>query len=155
MAGYVPYLAPAINNIQIVLENANLQTNIKVSTAHSTIVHGTSFPPSKGAFNDIVKDSMNFILQFLQDHGSPFMANVYPYFSYDNNKDSISLDFTPFKSRSPMVTDGDLSYTNLLDVTFDTLLFAMETLGHANVPIVITESGWPSTGKDLATIGNA
>ncbi|GLJ18439.1 hypothetical protein SUGI_0326690 [Cryptomeria japonica] len=155
MAGYVPYLVHAINNIQITFENANLQNNINVSTAHSTIILGTSFPPSKGTFSDIVKDSMNFILQFLQDHGSPFMANVYPYFSYDNNKDSISLDFVLFKSRSPMVTDGDLSYTNLLDITFDTLLFAMETMAHANVPIVITESGWPSIGKDVATIGNA
>jgi exo-beta-1,3-glucanase (GH17 family) len=37
----------------------------------------------------------------------------------------------------------------------DTLLSAMEALGYPNVPIVITESGWPSAGADVATVENA
>ncbi|KAH9317800.1 hypothetical protein KI387_019569 [Taxus chinensis] len=155
---YVSYLVPAMNNIQTALANANLQNDIKVSTAHaSTVLADTSFPPSKGTFNDAVKDTMNSILQFLQDHGSPFMANVYPYFSYDGNRDSISLDYALFKSTSAVVTDdgSGLSYTNLFDAMVDTLLFAMESSGHSNLPIVITESGWPSGGKDIATIENA
>ncbi|GLJ18436.1 hypothetical protein SUGI_0326660 [Cryptomeria japonica] len=154
-AQYVSFLVSAIKNIQTALENANLQNNIKVSTAHAMTVIGTGFPPSKGTFSDTVKDSMSTILQFLQDHGSPFMANVYPYFSYDGNRDSISLEYALFKSTSPVVTDRDLSYTNLFDAMVDTLLSAMESLGHSHLPIVITESGWPSAGKDVATIENA
>ncbi|KAH9331491.1 hypothetical protein KI387_003599, partial [Taxus chinensis] len=105
-AQYLSYLVPAMNNIQTALANANLQNDIKVSTAHaSTVLSDTSFPPSKGTFSDAVKDTMNSILQFLQDHGSPFMANVYPYFSYDRNRNSINLDYALFKSTSAVVTD--------------------------------------------------
>ncbi|GLJ18438.1 hypothetical protein SUGI_0326680 [Cryptomeria japonica] len=152
-AQYVSFLVPAIKNIQTALENANLQNNIKVSTAHAMTVIGTSSPPSKGTFKDAVKDSMSSILQFLQDHGSPFMANVYPYFSYDGDR-SIKLDYALFNPTPPVVDEG-LSYTNLFDAMVDAVLSAMESLGHPNIPIVITESGWPSAGKDVATIENA
>uniref|UniRef100_A0A0C9QR68 TSA: Wollemia nobilis Ref_Wollemi_Transcript_13132_1327 transcribed RNA sequence n=1 Tax=Wollemia nobilis TaxID=56998 RepID=A0A0C9QR68_9CONI len=152
---YVSYLVPAMNNIQTALESANLQNNIKVSTTHATTVLGTSYPPSSGAFSDSVKDTMSSILQFLEAHGSPFMANVYPYFSYISNEGTISLDYALFRSTSAVVTDGNLSYMNLFDAMVDALLSAMESLGHSNLPIVITESGWPSQGNDAATIDNA
>ena len=44
---YVSYLVPAMMNIQTALQNANLQNNIKVSTAHATTVIGNAFPPSR------------------------------------------------------------------------------------------------------------
>ncbi|PSD75604.1 glycosyl hydrolase family 17 protein, partial [Acinetobacter baumannii] len=137
------------------LQNADLN-NIKVSTPHaSSVLSATASRPSKGTFSDDVKDTMNSILQFLQDHDSPFMVNVYPYFSYDRNGGPSALDYALFKSTSPVVTDESLSYTNLFDAIVDTLLFAMESLGHSNLPIVVTESGWPSGGNDVATIENA
>uniref|UniRef100_A0A0C9RKW9 TSA: Wollemia nobilis Ref_Wollemi_Transcript_13084_1284 transcribed RNA sequence n=1 Tax=Wollemia nobilis TaxID=56998 RepID=A0A0C9RKW9_9CONI len=153
-AQYASYLVSAMNNIQTAIESANLQ-NIKVSTPHATTVIGTAFPPSQGTFSDSVKDTMNSVLQFLDAHGSPFMANVYPYFSYTGNEGTISLDYALFRSTSPVVTDGDLSYTYLFDAMVDTLLSAMGSLGHGSLPIVITESGWPSAGGDAATVENA
>ncbi|GLJ18435.1 hypothetical protein SUGI_0326650 [Cryptomeria japonica] len=151
---YVPYLVPAILNIQTALETANLQNNIKVSTAHAMTVIGTGFPPSQGTFKDTVKYSMISILQFLQDHASPFMANVHPYHSYDDNRKFIALEYALFKP-TPLVKDGNLSYTNLFDAMVDTLISAMGSLGHPDLPIMITETGWPSAGKDVATIENA
>jgi len=152
---YVQYLVPAMTNIHIAIKNANLQNNIKVSTTLATSVIGNSFPPSRGAFRDDVNDTMSSILKFLSDNGAPFMANVYPYFSYIGDRSTISLDYALFKSNSTVVQDGGRSYNNLFDAMVDTLLSAMEALGYHNVPLVITESGWPSAGADVATVKNA
>jgi len=151
---YVSYLFPAMTNIQTAVQNANLQNNIKVSTTHLMGVTN-GFPPSQGVFVDDVKDTMNSILKFLSDNGAPYMANVYPYFSYTGSGGSITLDYALFKSTSTVVTDNGRSYTNLFDAMVDTVISAMENLGYPNVPIVITESGWPSAGADAATVENA
>lgn len=149
------YLLPAMRNIQAAIQNNNLQNNIKVSTAHNMNVIGISFPPSKGDFRDDLKATMGSMLKFLSDHGSPFMANVYPYFSYIFNRDTISLDYALFKSTSTVVRDGDRNYNNLFDAMADALFSAMQALGYPTVPLVVTETGWPSAGEDVATVGNA
>lgn len=151
---YGSYLVPAMRNIQTAIENVNLQNNIKVSTTHSSGVTN-GFPPSKGVFRNDVKDIMSSLLQFLSDHGSPFMANIYPYFSYNGNRGSISLDYALFRSTSTVVQDEGRSYINLFDALVDTLLSAMEDLGYRNIPLIVTESGWPSGGNDVATVDNA
>ncbi|GLJ36070.1 hypothetical protein SUGI_0723770 [Cryptomeria japonica] len=148
---YVSYLLPAMNNIQTALSNANLQNDIKVSTPHATSVLNNSYPPSQGTFGEDISS----ILKFLSDNDSPFMANVYPYFSYKDNTDSISADYALFRSMSTVVNDGSLMYNNLFDAMVDTFISAMEKLGHSNIPIVITETGWPSAGNVVATVDNA
>lgn len=149
------YLLPAMRNIQAAVQNKNLQNNIKVSTAHNMNVIGIGFPPSNGDFRDDLKATMGSMLKFLSDHGSPFMANVYPYFSYIGNRDAISLDYALFKSTSTVVQDRDRNYNNLFDAMADTLFSAIEALGYSTVPLVITETGWPSAGEDVATVENA
>eukprot|EP00253_Pinus_taeda_P025269 PITA_25269 len=151
---YVSYLVPAMNNIQTAIQNANLQ-NIKVSTPHAFNVIGISYPPSHGAFSDDVKDTMSSILKFLSDNGAPFMANVYPYFSYASGTNGIALDYALFQPTATPVTDGDHSYKNLFDAMVDSIFSAMEALGYPNVPLIVTESGWPSAGADAATTQNA
>eukprot|EP00253_Pinus_taeda_P007359 PITA_07359 len=151
---YVSYLFPAMTNIQRAIQNANLQ-KIKVSTSHAMSVIGNSYPPSKGAFGDDVKNTMSSILKFLSDNGAPFMANVYPYFSYIGDRNDIKLDYALFQSTSTVVQDGDHSYRNLFDAMVDSIFSAMEALQYPNVPIVVTESGWPSAGADAATVENA
>lgn len=39
-----------------------------------------------------------------------------------------------------------LVYTNLLDQMLDSLIFAMTKLGYPNIRLLITETGWPSSG---------
>uniref|UniRef100_A0A0D6QVQ3 Glucan endo-1,3-beta-D-glucosidase n=1 Tax=Araucaria cunninghamii TaxID=56994 RepID=A0A0D6QVQ3_ARACU len=148
-AQYVPFLVQAMNNIRTALKSANLQ-NIKVSTPHAFSVLSNSYPPSKGTFGS----DMKTILKFLSDNGSPFMAHVYPYFSYKDNR-QISADYALFRSTSPVVNDGGRMYNNLFDAMVDALISAMENQGYPNIPIVITESGWPSAGSDVATLDNA
>jgi hypothetical protein len=98
---------------------------------------------------------MSDVLNFLVENGSPFMANVYPYFSYNYNKAQISLDYALFRSSDPVVNDEGRLYKSLFDAQVDSLVSAMEKSGHPDIPIVITESGWPSAGSEAATVENA
>lgn len=152
---HLPSLVPAMRNIQTAVQNANLRSSIKVSTTHATSVLGKSYPPSEGEFADELKSSMSDVLNFLAENGSPFMANVYPYFSYIYNQAQISLDYALFKSTDPVVDDGGRLYKSLFDALVDSLISAMEKSGHPDIPIVITESGWPSAGNAAATVENA
>ncbi|GLJ18432.1 hypothetical protein SUGI_0326620 [Cryptomeria japonica] len=149
-SGLIQYLLPAMNNIQTAVRNANLQ-NIKVLTPHAASVLSNSYPSSQGTFGP----DMSGILKFLSDNGSPFMAHVYPYFSFKDSGGSISEDYALFRSTSTVVTDGNLMYNNLFDAMVDSFISAMEKLGQSNIPIVITESGWPSAGTNVATVENA
>lgn len=151
----LPYLVPAMRNIQTAVRSANLHNSIKVSTTHATSVLGNSYPPSHGEFTNELKSSMSDVLNFLVENGSPFMANVYPYFSYNYNKAQISLDYALFRSSDPVVNDEGRLYKSLFDAQVDSLVSAMEKSGHPDIPIVITESGWPSAGSEAATVENA
>ncbi|GLJ18413.1 hypothetical protein SUGI_0326320 [Cryptomeria japonica] len=159
-SNYVPYLVPAMKNIQEALTNASLQNKIKVSTPLAMDVIGNSISPnnvspSKVTFIDSVKDQMASILQFLEDNASPFLANVFPYKSYLDNS-SVGLDFALFNSSAPVVRDGDLIYRNLFDAMVDAFYSGMEGMGYPNIPIVVSATGWPSKGNgDVTTIPNA
>uniref|UniRef100_A0A0C9S7F9 TSA: Wollemia nobilis Ref_Wollemi_Transcript_8575_1401 transcribed RNA sequence n=1 Tax=Wollemia nobilis TaxID=56998 RepID=A0A0C9S7F9_9CONI len=153
---YVQYLVPAMRNIQTAVRNASLHNNIKVSTTHASSVLGNSYPPSQGEFRSDLKSTLSSLVQFLAENGSPFMANVYPYFSYVGNKAQISLDYALLRSSTPVVNDGGRLYKSLFDAMVDSLIAAMDRLGHPNIPIVVTESGWPSAGEDsAASVDNA
>ncbi|XP_021751491.1 glucan endo-1,3-beta-glucosidase-like [Chenopodium quinoa] len=147
---------PAMQNVQNALNAANLGGKIKVSTAiKSQIVSG--FPPSAGVFTS--SQYMNPIVNFLKSNNAPLLANIYPYFSYLGT-DSIKLDYALFTSPNVQVTDPNngLKYQNLFDALVDTVYAALAKAGGPNVPIVVSESGWPSAGGDrrgAATFGNA
>ncbi|XP_024545538.1 glucan endo-1,3-beta-glucosidase [Selaginella moellendorffii] len=147
-------LVPAMRNIRSALDASNFR-NIKVTTplALNFLADG-SFPPSKGSFRGDYSSILGSLLDFLSSTDSPFMVNVYPYFSWKNDQ-SIQLSYALFQSRQTVVSDGQYNYNNLLDATVDTVYAAMEKSGHGNVKIAIGESGWPSSGGDGATTENA
>lgn len=149
------YVLPAMQNIQNALSAAGLN-QIKVSTSVSQGVIG-GYPPSAGVFSDQAKSTMQPIVQFLARNGAPLLVNVYPYFSYIYNRGSIRPEYALFTSPGTVVTDGQYKYQNLFDALVDTVYSAMEKVGAANVPIVVSESGWPSAGGDPAvtTAANA
>jgi exo-beta-1,3-glucanase (GH17 family) len=145
-----PFLLPAMQNIYSAIFAAKLQDKIKVSTAHKLSILGTSYPPSAGTFASQISDTMKTILFFLSVTDSPLLINVYLYFSYVADRKDISLDYALFNPTNPVV-DGDLTYKNLFDAMVDAVLSAMEKSGYPNIGIVISESGWPSSGNDIAT----
>ncbi|XP_003631271.3 glucan endo-1,3-beta-glucosidase-like [Vitis vinifera] len=151
---YTPYVLPSIISLYQALQILGLADKIKVSSPHAASVLSSSSPPSTGTFDPYLRSVMVPYLQFLEDHGSPFLLNVYPYISYIRNKQYISLDYALFGSGTT-VQDGALTYTNLFDASVDAFVWAMEREGFGGVAVVVAETGWPRDGGDAATPENA
>ncbi|KAL3631018.1 hypothetical protein CASFOL_024002 [Castilleja foliolosa] len=95
---YMPYLLPAILNLYQALQTLGLGDMIKISSAHAAPILSTSYPPSSGAFDPTLGPVLFPLLRFLRDTGSPLMVNIYPFFSYIDNSQYVSLDYALFRS---------------------------------------------------------
>ncbi|GJZ11705.1 glucan endo-1,3-beta-glucosidase-like protein [Tanacetum coccineum] len=146
---FLSFVLPAMQNVQKAINDAGRQ--IKVSTATYTGLLKISSPPSDGAFKDNVVGYITPIIQFLAENNSPMLANIYPYFAYIGPPKLDDISFALFTK-----PDNGEQYKNLFDAMYDAHLAAQSRLGGANVPIVVSESGWPSAGDDgAATMENA
>ncbi|KAI9071868.1 hypothetical protein K1719_046167 [Acacia pycnantha] len=157
-----PVLVSALTFIHSALVASNLDQQIKVSTPHSSSIILDSFPPSQAFFNRTWDPVMVPLLKFLQSTGSFLMLNVYPYYDYILANGAIPLDYALFRPLPPNkeAVDGNtlLHYTNVFDAVVDAAYFAMSYLNFTNIPILVTESGWPSKGgssESDATLDNA
>uniref|UniRef100_A0A0R0K0J7 glucan endo-1,3-beta-D-glucosidase n=1 Tax=Glycine max TaxID=3847 RepID=A0A0R0K0J7_SOYBN len=157
-----PILVSAINFIHSALVAANLDRQIKVSSPHSSSIILDSFPPSQAFFNRTWNPVMVPMFKFLQSTGSCLMLNVYPYYDYQQSNGVIPLDYALFRPLPPNKEAVDsntlLHYTNVFDAVVDAAYFAMSDLNFTNIPIMVTESGWPSKGDSSepdATVDNA
>lgn len=156
-------LYPAMLNIYNSLLTLNLSSAIKVSTTHAAnVLDAASFPPSNGRFSSSVLQNMLSILGLLSTTGAPFMANVYPFLAYVGANGDIKLPYALLETAPGVgVTVADsgsgLVYTNLFDAQLDTLVSALEKVGYGGMPLVVTETGWPSGGSSVsvATVANA
>ncbi|KAK4392485.1 Glucan endo-1,3-beta-glucosidase, basic isoform [Sesamum angolense] len=154
-AGIAPSVVPAVQNIYNAVSASGLGGRVKVSTALSFGVLGTSYPPSAGAFRPEIQSSyIKPLVQFLVKTRGPFLVNVYPYFAYVSNPNDIRLDYALFTSPSNVVRDGQYQYQNLFDAMVDAAHAALQKVG-GDVEVVITETGWPSAGGTATTIDNA
>ncbi|CAN0871561.1 Glucan endo-1,3-beta-glucosidase 3 [Linum grandiflorum] len=99
------------------------------------------------------------LLKFLQSTGSYLMLNVYPYYDYIEAHGVIPLDYALFRPLRPNKEAVDsntlLHYTNVFDALVDAAYSAMSGLNFTNIPVVVTETGWPSKGDSDATTDNA
>uniref|UniRef100_A0A803PCK3 glucan endo-1,3-beta-D-glucosidase n=1 Tax=Cannabis sativa TaxID=3483 RepID=A0A803PCK3_CANSA len=157
-----PILVSALKFIHSALVASNLDRLIKVSTPHASSIILDSFPPSQAFFNRTWDPVMVPLLKFLQSSGSYLMLNVYPYYDYMKSNGVIPLDYALFRPLPPNKEAVDsntlLHYTNVFDAVVDAAYFAMSYLNITNVPVVVTESGWPAKGDSTepdATVDNA
>ncbi|XP_009762818.1 glucan endo-1,3-beta-glucosidase 3-like [Nicotiana sylvestris] len=157
-----PVLVSAMRFIHSALVAANLDSKIKVSTPHSSSIVLDSFPPSQAFFNRSLDPVMVPLLKFLQSTGSYLMLNVYPYYDYMKSNGVIPLDYALFRPLPPnkeaVDTNTLLHYTNVFDAVVDAAYFSMSYLNFTNIPIIVTESGWPSKGDSSepeASLDNA
>ncbi|XP_024636428.2 glucan endo-1,3-beta-glucosidase [Medicago truncatula] len=145
------FVLRAMQNIYSALASANLQNQIKISTAINMGLLGSSYPPSAGAFSASAIPYITSIVGFLVNTEAPLLANVHPYFAYIGDPQNIPLDFALFKQQG----NNAVGYQNLFDAQLDSVYAALEKVGGSSVKIVVSESGWPSAGGDVATIENA
>ncbi|ESW13910.1 hypothetical protein PHAVU_008G236700 [Phaseolus vulgaris] len=155
-------LVSAIKYIHSALVASNLDRQVKVSTPLSSSIILDSFPPSQAFFNRSLNPVLDPLLDFLQSTGSYLMLNIYPYYDYMRSNGVIPLDYALFKTLPPNKEAVDsntlLHYTNVFDAMVDAAYFAMAFLNYSNIPVVVTESGWPSKGgsnEPDATVDNA
>ncbi|XP_073138805.1 glucan endo-1,3-beta-glucosidase-like [Henckelia pumila] len=151
---YTPYVVPAILNLYQALQTLGLGDKIKISSCHASTILSNSYPPSSGTFDPNLNQVLTPLLRFLQDTGAPLMVNVYPFFSYINSEQYVSLDYALFRS-STVEIDQNLHYTNMFDATIDAFVYAMEREGFVGIPVVVTETGWPTGGGEAASAENA
>ncbi|XP_052185926.1 glucan endo-1,3-beta-glucosidase, acidic isoform-like [Diospyros lotus] len=151
---YTAYVLPSMQNLYKALRALGLADTIKLSTALAASILSNSYPPSAGVFDPNLQPVMVQLLQFLQDTGSPLMVNVYPFFSYTSNPQYVSLDYALFR---PTTTEYDqsLAYDNMFDATIDAFVYAMEREGFEGIPVVVSETGWPTAGSEAASPENA
>lgn len=66
----------------------------------------------------------------------------------------ITLDYSLFRGQNA-VQDGSLIYSNLFDASVDAFVYAMEKEGFVNIPVVVSETGWPTSGGMATSVENA
>ncbi|XP_024386814.1 glucan endo-1,3-beta-D-glucosidase [Physcomitrium patens] len=148
-------LVPAMMNIHTALVNLKLDT-IKVGTPHNLQVLQKSFPPSSGTFRANISNELKSLLAFLSTTNNPIMINFYPYFAYRDDPKNVSLNYALFQPDTG-VTDVNtgLHYDNMLDAQLDAVYSAMERFGYHNIPVLISETGWPSSGDPTEIAASA
>jgi exo-beta-1,3-glucanase (GH17 family) len=150
-------LVPAMQAVHDALVALGLSGQVTVSSAHSAAVLASSFPPSSGAFQESFAPYIKPLLDFHSKTGSPFLFNAYPFFAYKGDPNSVSLPYVLFQPNAG-VRDGNLVYDNMLYAQIDAVYAAMKVMGHTDIPVKISETGWPSKGDEDevgATVQNA
>lgn len=141
------FLIPAIQNLKRSLDSLGI-SDISVSTTFSFIdIISNAFPPSSAEFQEPINRMLiRPLLQFLEENNSSFFINLYPYKVYSLNSE-IPVGFALFRDHPYNFRDDSVTgvrYRNLFDMMVDAVIAAMTVSGHENIPLVVTETGWPS-----------
>ncbi|KAK8457706.1 hypothetical protein SEVIR_3G230300v4 [Setaria viridis] len=152
-------LLPAMQAVYQAVVALGLASQVNVSTAHSVNILASSYPPSSGVFREELGQYIQPILNFHAEVGSPFLINAYPFFAYKASPGSVSLPYVLFEP-NPGVVDPNtnLTYDNMLYAQIDAMYAAMKAMGHTDLTVRISETGWPSKGDEDevgATVANA
>ncbi|KAE8679367.1 hypothetical protein F3Y22_tig00111402pilonHSYRG01291 [Hibiscus syriacus] len=153
---FSPFLLPAMRNLHRELRENGIN-KIRISTTFaffSTIT--TAFPPSSAVFKQSAGDLIiKPVLRFLEQTNSSFLINLYPYNIFHLNTE-IPIGFAlfqdnPFNFRDDLVTG--IRYFSLFSMMADAVLTAMKAMGYENIPVVVAETGWPSSGSEAEANG--
>ncbi|CAI9760971.1 unnamed protein product [Fraxinus pennsylvanica] len=143
---------PALKNIQAALIKAGLGRDIKATIPLNADVYETDAGvPSAGNFRADIHSLMVSIVKFLDKNGAPFTVNIYPFLSLYADS-HFPVEYAFFDGTSSPVVDGSITYTNVFDANYDTLVSALEKNGFPSMPIIIGEVGWPTDGDSNAKI---
>lgn len=157
-----PVLGPAMNCIHKALVASNINYQVKVSTPLPMDIIPRPFPPSTATFNASWNSTIVQVLQFLRNTNSYFMLNAYPYYEYVSSDGIFTKDYALFQPLSAVkeIVDPNtlLHYRSMFDALVDAAYSSIASLNFSGIPIVVTETGWPSYGgakEPDATLENA
>ncbi|XP_047324156.1 glucan endo-1,3-beta-glucosidase 4-like [Impatiens glandulifera] len=152
-------LVSAMNNLHNALVSSNLNNLIKVSSPQSMDIIAKMFPPSIAHFNSSFDSIVFQLLQFLKNTNSYFMLNAYPYYGFLKGNGVFPIEFALLEPLPPVkqIVDPNtlLRYDSMFDTMLDATYNSMAVLNFSTIPILVTESGWPSIGGTDATNENA
>ncbi|KHG14858.1 hypothetical protein F383_01853 [Gossypium arboreum] len=142
-------LLPAMQTVYNTLVNLGLDKQVTVTTAHSLDILSVSFPPSAGAFRQDLGEYLHGILNFHAQVKSPFLINAYPYFAYKDKPNEVPLNYVLFQpNQGTMDPNTNLKYDNMLFAQIDAVYSAIKAMGHTDIEVRISETGWPSRGDE-------
>jgi hypothetical protein len=143
---------PALQNIQAALIKAGLSSRVKVTVPlNGDVYESQNNIPSQGDFRADIHDLMLQIVKFLNDNGSPFTVNIYPFISlYDDP--SFPVDYAFFNGYSSPLDDNGRIYQDMFTANYDTLVWTLQKYGFGNLSIIVGEIGWPTDGNQNANI---
>ncbi|PNX73962.1 glucan endo-1,3-beta-glucosidase 4-like protein [Trifolium pratense] len=145
-----PVLVPAMNSLHKALVATNLNFRVKVSTPQSMDIIPKPFPPSTATFNSSWNSTLYQVLQFLKNTNSSFMLNAYPYYGYTKGDGIFPIEyalFRPLPSVKQIVDPNTLfHYNSMFDAMVDATYYSIDALNFKDIPVVVTETGWPSFG---------
>ncbi len=152
---YGPLLKAALENLQRALSNAKL--SVKLSVPFNSGIEAASYPPSMGSFKDELAPYLREVCGFLKKTDSFFTINNYPYYARIGNPSDVPLDYCLFTKNQPQFTDPNTQkkYYNIFDAMYDAAYFALKSIGFAELPIIVGETGWPTAGGLDANPENA
>ncbi|CAI8592869.1 unnamed protein product [Vicia faba] len=140
-------LLPAMQSVYNALVNLGLSQQVTVTTSHSYVILSNSFPPSSGAFKEDLVQYIQPLLSFHAQTKSPFLINAYPFFAYKGDPEHVSLNYVLFQPNPGSVDPvTSLRYDNMLYAQIDAVYAAIKALGHTDIEVKISETGWPSKG---------
>lgn len=141
------YLLPAMQGVYRALVNLGLSNEIYVAHPHSAGILENSFPPSSCSFRQDLSEYIHGMLNFHVQTKSPFLINFYPFFAYKDKPNEVPLDYVLFQPNQG-TTDPitNLKYDNMLYAQIDAVYSAIKAMGHTDIPVKVSETGWPSKG---------
>lgn len=140
-------LLPAMQSVYNALVSLGLSQQVTVTTSHSYVILSNSFPPSSGSFKEEFIQYIQPLLSFHAQTKSPFLINAYPFFAYKGDPEHVSLNYVLFQPNSGSVDPAtNLHYDNMLYAQIDAVYAAIKALGHNDIEVKISETGWPSKG---------
>lgn len=146
---------PALKNIQAALIKAGLGRQVKVTVPLNADVYQTDTNlPSGGDFRSDIHSLMISIVKFLSDNACPLTINIYPFLSLYADP-HFPIDYAFFSGNATPIVDGSVSYSNVFEANYDTLIWALEKNGFSSIPVIIGEVGWPTDGNTNANINYA
>lgn len=142
----------ALQNIQAALIKAGLSRQVRVTVPlNADVYQSGSGLPSGGDFRSDIHDLMLAIVRFLQDNGGTLTINIYPFLSLYADP-HFPIDYAFFSPSTNPIVDGPISYSNVFEANYDTLIWALERNGFGSMPVIVGEIGWPTDGDINANV---